>query len=90
MTYRDALKIIGEDYPSDVKRAIDLEHQSLEKWKKHYYDLADAVSAESTDTADLCRQARVARAHRDALKAALLILLDASENGLFDAEKHER
>jgi hypothetical protein len=41
----------------------------VEKWKGRYYDVADAVTSESTGVEDLCRQARQTRETCDALTA---------------------
>lgn len=55
--------------------ALELEKSRLERenalWKKRYYDVADAITRESTGSDDLCRQAREIRAENARLRDAL-------------------
>jgi hypothetical protein len=53
----------------DRQPEIDALTAEVEKWKGRYYDVADAVTSESTGVEDLCRQARQTRENCAALTA---------------------
>ena len=56
------------DAALEIERDRDELRAEVERWKKRYYDVADAVCAESKDCEDLCRQARETRAEVERLK----------------------
>lgn len=67
-------------YPSDIEAAkselVEL-RQQVEGWKKRYYDVADAVAAESKSCEDLCTMARATRTDRDHYREVVKELVEA-------------
>ena len=58
--------LVPESFARKLERERDEVIAERDRWKKRYYDVADAVCAESKDCEDLCRQAREIRTERDA------------------------
>lgn len=61
------------DNPANLLRELNTRAdsaQDVEKWKKKYYDVADAITRESTGVEDLCRQATDMRAELQRLREA--------------------
>lgn len=78
----------------ELFRTLESERRGLEEmrlnavaWKNKYYDVADAITAESHGVEDLCNQARSIRAERDELSRQLTSAISDCMAAKSDAQR---
>lgn len=67
---------VTPEYSMLEVHARELERE-LEKWKRKYYDVADAITRESFGVEDLCAQARAIREERHRYRTELMNIVNA-------------
>lgn len=75
----------------ELRAQRDIVLAQLAQWKKNYYDVADALTRESTGPEDLCKQARKLRDRLDQCREALEAsqrLLQEQHSLLIAAHEH--